>query len=209
MGTAVLVVIGYAIIGVLVATLATIGPRWLADTLMRFTDAILAFPSILFALAVAATLGAGLRSVIIALVLTGWAPTTRLLRGIMRETMTLPFIDGARTVGVSRAGLMVQHVLPNSLPALWVKWAGDIGNTVVVIGGLSFIGAGAQPPSAEWGAMIAGAQSYVSTAWWVALFPGVAIAITTAGFGLLGDMFHVRSDPALRRPARSRAKEAA
>jgi peptide/nickel transport system permease protein len=116
----------------------------------------------------------------------------------MRETMSLPFVEGARTLGVSNQRMMVRHVLPNSLPALWVKWAGDIGNTVLVIGGLSFIGAGAQPPSAEWGAMVAGAKGFVSTAWWVALFPGLAIALTTAAFGLLGDMFHVRSDPALR-----------
>ncbi|HVV13667.1 ABC transporter permease [Amycolatopsis sp.] len=199
--SAMLVVAGYAVVGTLVAVVATLGPRWVREILMRLTDVVLAFPGMIFALAVAAALGSGLRSVIVALVLTGWPMTARLLRGVMAETMTLPFVEGARTLGVSRTRLMLRHVLPNSMPVVWVKWAGDIGNTVLVIGALSFIGAGAQPPSAEWGAMVNGAKGFVSTSWWMALFPGLAIAVTTAAFGLLGDLLHVRSDPALRRRA--------
>ncbi|MBY8855138.1 ABC transporter permease [Nocardia sp. CA2R105] len=201
LGAAVVVVAGYAAIGTLVATVAAVGPRWLDEILMRLTDAVLAFPGILFAVAATAALGASLNSVVLALMLTGWPMTARLLRGIMRETMAMPFVDGARALGVSRTRLMVRHVLPNALPALWVKWAGDIGNTVIMVGSLSFIGAGAQPPSAEWGAMVAAARGYASSYWWIALFPGLAIALTTASFGLLGDMFHVRSDPATRRRA--------
>ncbi|WP_431907552.1 ABC transporter permease [Amycolatopsis thermoflava] len=199
--SAVLVVAGYALVGTGVAVVATLGPRWLREVLMRFTDVVLAFPGMIFALAVAAALGSGLDSVMIALVATGWPMTARLLRGVLAETMTLPFVEGARTLGVSRTRLMLRHVLPNSLPVLWVKWAGDIGNTVLVIGALSFIGTGAQPPSTEWGAMVSGAKGFVSTAWWMALFPGLAIAVTTAAFGLLGDLLNVRSDPALRRRA--------
>jgi peptide/nickel transport system permease protein len=198
LGVAITVVIGYATTGTIVATVASVGPRWLGDVLMRITDAVLAFPSLLFALAVTAAIGAGLRSVMVVLILTGWPMSARLLRGLMRETMEMPFVAGARTLGVSRTRLMVHHVLPHALPTLWVKWAGDIGNTVITIGGLSFVGAGAQPPSPEWGAMVASAQGFVSTYWWIALFPGLAIAVTTASFGLLGDMLQVHSDPAVR-----------
>jgi peptide/nickel transport system permease protein len=199
LGTAAVVVAGYATIGTLVATAASVAPRWLSDTLMRVTDAVLAFPSLLFALAVTAAIGSGLPSVMAVLILTGWPMSARLLRGLMRETMAMPFVAGAQTLGVSRTRLMVRHVLPNALPALWVKWAGDIGNTVITVGGLSFVGAGAQPPSAEWGAMVASAQGFVSSDWWIALFPGLAIAVTTASFGLLGDLLQLRGDPTVRR----------
>jgi peptide/nickel transport system permease protein len=201
LGAAIVIVFGYGLIGTVVAAVASIGPRWLDEVLMRFTDAVLAFPGLLFALAVTAALGAGVLTVMAALVLTGWPMTARLLRGIMREKMAMPFVQGARTLGVSRSRLMGAHVLPNALPALWVKWASDIGNTVITVGALSFVGAGAQPPTAEWGAMVAAAQGHVTTAWWVALFPGLAIAVTAVAFGLLGDMVHLRTDPAVRQQA--------
>lgn len=198
LGVAVTVVAGAGLLGCLVAVLATVGPRWLDEVLMRVTDAVLSFPSILFALAVTAALGVGLSTVLVALIFVEWTMSARLLRGLLREAMQLPYVAGARVLGVSNVRLMIRHVLPNAIPALCVKWAGDIGNTVIVIGGLSFIGAGAQPPSAEWGATLAAAQGYVSTAWWIALFPGLALAITTASFGLLGDVFLLRTDPVLR-----------
>jgi peptide/nickel transport system permease protein len=193
-----LVVAGYSTIGIIVACFAAIGGRWVDEVLMRFTDIVLALPSLLVALGFAAALGPSLRSAIIALILAGWPASARLLRGIMHETMTMPYIHGARVLGVSRTRLMVHHVLPNSLDVLIVKWAADIGFTILVLSGLSFIGVGAQPPSPEWGAMIAEARGYITTAWWAALIPGLAIAITATAFGLLGDMLQVRRNPMLR-----------
>ena len=116
----------------------------------------------------------------------------------MRQTMTAQFVVGAQAMGVSRWRLMTRHVLPNSLDILVVKWAGDIGSAVLVLAGMSFIGVGAQPPSAEWGAMIANAKGYVANAWWVVAAPGAAIALAAVGFGLLGDILQVRRDPSLR-----------
>lgn len=104
----------------------------------------------------------------------------------------------AALLGASRVRLMFKHVLPNSLDVLIVKWAGDIGTTVLVLSSLSFIGVGAQPPSAEWGATIASARGFVSTAWWTVVAPGAAVALTSIAFGLLGDIIQVRRDPALR-----------
>jgi len=165
---------------------------------MRLTDTVLALPGMLVALGFAAALGPSLRSAIIAMILVGWPATARLLRGIMRETMAMPYVDSARVLGVSKFRLMVFHVLPNSLDVLIVKWAADIGFTILVLGGLSFIGVGAQPPSAEWGAMVAQAKAYITTAWWAALFPGFAIALTAAAFGLFGEILQVRRNPMLR-----------
>jgi peptide/nickel transport system permease protein len=196
--SAALVVTLFSLIGVAVATVATIGPRWLDDGLMRLTDIGLALPGMVVALGVATALGPSLRSAIVAMALTGWPITARLLRSIMRRTMAQPFVEGAIVLGVSRWRLMVKHVLPNSLDVLIVKWATDISTTVLVLSGLSFIGVGAQPPSAEWGAMVASARGYVSTAWWAVAAPGLAIALTAVAFGLLGDMLQVRRDPSLR-----------
>jgi peptide/nickel transport system permease protein len=192
-----LIVVGYSIVGVLVATLATVGGRWVDEVLMRGTDITLALPGMVVALGFAAALGPSLKSAIIALILVGWPQTARLLRGIMHETMAMPYVDGARVLGVSPLRLMRMHVLPNSLDVLIVKWAADIGFTILVLSGLSFIGVAAQPPSAEWGAMVSEAKTYITTAWWAAVVPGFAIALTAAAFGLLGDMLQVRRNPLL------------
>jgi peptide/nickel transport system permease protein len=197
--SSVLVVTGYSTIGVIIACLAAMGGRWVDEGLMRFTDIVLALPGLIVALGFAAALGPSLRSAIIAMILAGWPATTRLLRGIMHETMAMPYIAGAKVLGVSQTRLMIRHVLPNSLDVLIVKWAADIGFTILVLSGLSFIGVGAQPPSPEWGSMVAEARGYITTAWWAALFPGLAITITAAAFGLLGDILQVRRNPMLRR----------
>lgn len=191
------IVTGYSLIGIAIATIATAGPRWLDEILMRMTDIGLALPGIVVTLGFAAALGPSLESAIIAKALTGWPMTARLLRTIMKETMTRPFVQGAIVLGCSRTRIMLRHVLPNSLDILYVKWAGDISVTILLLGAMSFIGVGAQPPSAEWGAMLAGAKGYVTTAWWAIAAPGAAIALASIGFGLLGDILQTRRDPAL------------
>ncbi len=151
------------------------------------------------ALGFAAALGPSLQSGIIALGVTGWPITARVLRTTMRQTMEQPFVDGARVLGVSSTRLMLKHVLPNSLDVLIVKWAGDISFTLLILAGLSFIGVGAQPPSPEWGAMISDARGEMSEAWWAVAGPGAAIAINAIAFGLLADILQVRRDPSLQR----------
>jgi peptide/nickel transport system permease protein len=195
----VVAVTGFNAIALVVATVATAGGSVVDQVLMRIVDSVLAMPPIIFALGLAAALGPSLKSAIIAITLTAWPYNARLLRGIMRETMQKDFVEGARVLGVSRVRLMLRHVLPNSLDVMIVKVAGDIGNTVIVLGALSFIGVGAQPPSAEWGASITTAQTQVTIAWWPAFFPGVAIAIAAVTFALLGDIVQRRFTPDLDR----------
>ncbi|HEV2517179.1 MAG TPA: ABC transporter permease [Devosia sp.] len=193
-----LVVILYSAIGMLVATLATVGPRWADELLMRISDIGLSLPGLVVALGIATVLGPSLQSGIIALALTGWPMTARILRTTMRQTMEQSFVEGATVLGVSRTRLMLKHVLPNSLDVLIVKWAGDLSYTMLILAGLSFIGVGAQPPSPEWGAMISGARSYTSIAWWAVAAPGAAIVINAVAFALLADILQVHRDPSLR-----------
>lgn len=190
--SALLVVAGYSVIGAAVGAAAAFGGKVVDEVLMRLTDAVMAIPTIIFALGFTAALGVGLKSAIIALIITAWPVTARMLRGEIRQTLTMPYVAGARVLGMSRRRLLFKHVLPNSLDALIVKWGGDVGSTVLVITSLSFIGAGPQPPSPEWGAMVSEGASYLSSAWWMALFPGIAIAIVAVAFALLADVIQER-----------------
>lgn len=196
--SSVLIVAAYSLIGVAVATTAAVGPKWLDELLMRITDIGLALPGLIVALGFAAALGPSLESAIIAKAVTGWPVTARLLRSILMQTMTAQYVVGAQVLGASKWRLMTRHVLPNSLDVLIVKWAGDIGATVLILAAMSFIGVGAQAPSAEWGAMVSDAKGYVSSAWWAVAAPGAMIAITSVAFSLLGDILQVWRDPTLR-----------
>jgi peptide/nickel transport system permease protein len=190
--SALLVVAGYSVIGAAVATVAAFGGKVVDEVLMRLTDAVMAIPTIIFALGFTAALGVGLKSAIIALIITAWPVTARMLRGEIRQTLAMPYVAGARVLGMSRRRLLFKHILPNSLDALIVKWGGDVGSTVLVITSLSFIGAGPQPPSPEWGAMVSEGANYITSAWWMALFPGMAIAIVAVAFALLADVIQER-----------------
>ena len=187
-----LVVAGYSVIGAVIAAAAAFGGKVVDEVLMRLTDAVMAIPTIIFALGFTAALGVGLKSAIIALIITAWPVTARMLRGEIRQTLTMPYVAGARVLGMSRRRLLFKHILPNSLDALIVKWGGDVGSTVLVITSLSFIGAGPQPPSPEWGAMVSEGASYITSAWWMALFPGIAIAVVAVAFALLADVIQER-----------------
>jgi peptide/nickel transport system permease protein len=190
--SALLVVAGYSLIGAAVATVAALAGKVADEVLMRLTDAVMAIPTIIFALGFAAALGPGLKSAIIALMITAWPVTARLLRGEIRQTLAMPYIAGARVLGMSRRRLLLRHIAPNSLDALIVKWGADVGSTVLVISGLSFVGAGPQPPSPEWGAMVNEGAGYLTSSWWIALFPGAAIAVTAVAFALLADVIQER-----------------
>src|SRR5580692_10915774 len=190
--SALLVVAGYSVIGAAVATVATFGGKVVDEVLMRLTDAVMAIPTIIFALGFTAALGVGLKSAIIALIITAWPVTARMLRGEIRQTLAMPYVAGARVLGMSRRRLLFKHILPNSLDALIVMLGGDVGSTVLVITSLSFIGAGPQPPSPEWGAMVSEGANYITSAWWMALFPGLAIALVAVAFALLADVIQER-----------------
>jgi peptide/nickel transport system permease protein len=186
------------VIGVIVGTIAALGGRVADEVLMRITDIGLALPSIILALGFAVALGPGLESAIIAMAATWWPGYARLMRSIVRETRQQEYVEAAQALGVSRWRLVTKHILPNSLDPLSVQVTLDVAAVMLVISGLSFIGVGAQVPSAEWGAMIAAASDNVINGWWSLVFPGLALAITAVAFNLAGDWLRVKRDPTLR-----------
>jgi peptide/nickel transport system permease protein len=190
------------IVGVVVGTAAALGGRVVDEILMRITDIGLALPSIILALGFAVALGPGLPSAVVAIAATWWPGYARLVRSIVRETRHAEFVESATALGVSRWRLITRHILPNSLDPLYVQITLDVAAVMLVISGLSFVGVGAQVPSAEWGAMIAAAADNVLNGWWALLFPGLAIAITAIAFNLSGDWLRVRQDPTLRERGR-------
>ena len=192
------VIAAATLIGTVIGTAAALGGRIVDEVLMRICDIGLSLPAIVVALGLAAAMGPSLQSAVIALAATWWPGYARLVRTLVREVRDAEFVESARVLGVSRTRLVLRHVLPNSLSALYVQTTLDVSAVMLVISGLSFVGVGAQVPASEWGAMIAASRDTAVTAWWTVLFPGLAIAITAIAFNLVGDWLRVRTDPTLR-----------
>lgn len=185
------------VLGVAIGTTAALGNRLVDEVLMRICDIGLSLPSIVLALGLAAALGPSLNSAVIAMAATWWPGYARLVRTAVREVRDTEYVESARTLGVGRARLVLRHVLPNAMDVMYVQVTLDVAAVMLTISGLSFIGVGAQVPSAEWGSMIAGAANNVSNGWWALVFPGLAIAVTAVAFNLAGDWLRVRTDPSL------------
>ncbi|MBE8951373.1 MAG: ABC transporter permease [Quinella sp. 3Q1] len=155
--------------------------------LMRLSDVFLAFPQMVFAIAAAGALGGGLLNAAAALAIIGWPKYARISRGLVLAIRSMPYLDAAKMAGSSSTKILFIHVLPNIAGPVLVTAALDIGTIIMELAGLSFLGLGAQPPTAEWGAMMNNGRSMLQTAPWVILAPGTAIFITVATFNLLGD----------------------
>ena len=155
--------------------------------LMRLSDVFLAFPQMVFAIAAAGALGGGLLNAAAALAIIGWTKYARISRGLVLSIRSMPYFDAAKMSGSSSTKILFIHVLPNIAGTILVTAALDIGTIIMELAGLSFLGLGAQPPTAEWGAMMNNGRSMLQTAPWVILAPGTAIFITVATFNLLGD----------------------
>ena len=181
----------------LLATIATVGSLIGAlcgykggrlDTcLMRLSDVFLAFPQMVFAIAAAGALGGGLLNAAAALAIIGWPKYSRISRGLVLAIRSMPYLDAAKMSGSSSTAILFAHVLPNIAGPVLVTAALDIGTIIMELAGLSFLGLGAMPPTAEWGAMMNNGRSMLQTAPWVILAPGTAIFLTVATFNLLGD----------------------
>ena len=155
--------------------------------LMRISDIFLAFPQMVFAIAAAGALGGGLLNAAAALAVIGWPKYARIARGLVLSIKSLPYFDVAKMSGSSSVQILFAHVFPNIAGTILVTAALDIGTIIMELAGLSFLGLGAMPPTAEWGAMMNNGRSMLQTAPWVILAPGTAIFLTVATFNLLGD----------------------
>ena len=163
--------------------------------LMRISDLFLAFPGLVFALAVAAVLGGGIQNAIIALAVISWPKFARLARGLTLTQKASPYLMAAKLSGSSTGKLLIKHILPNIAGPILVTAVLDIGTMMMELAGLSFLGLGVKPPMAEWGSMINDGRNMLQIAPWMVLAPGAAIFITVMIFNLLGDTVRDYMDP--------------
>ena len=190
-----LVSIVVAPIGLAVGTLAGYSGGWIDMALMRVTDIFLAFPRLVLALAFAAALGPGIENAVIAISLTAWPPYARLARS---ETMAIArsdFIQAVVLQGASTWRILFRHIVPLCLSSVIVRLTLDMAGIILTAAGLGFLGLGARPPTAEWGAMVSSGRDVILDQWWVATVPGLAIFIVSLGFNLLGDGLRDIFDP--------------
>jgi peptide/nickel transport system permease protein len=166
--------------------------------LMRLTDATLSFPVILLALILAVTVGPSFANVVIAVAVILWARYARVIRGEVLSLMERDFIAQSRIAGCSAWRIITRHLLPNTLNTLVVLLTLQVGYVIIVEASLSFLGVGIPPPTPAWGSMIAEGRDYVTSAWWVSFFPGLAILVVVLAFNLFGDWLRDTLDPRLR-----------
>ena len=163
--------------------------------LMRFTDIVLSFPSLILALAFAAALGAGLETAIVAISLTGWPPIARLARAETLIVRNTDYVAAARLYGASPMRLLFLYIAPMCIPSVVVRLTLNMAGIILTAAALGFLGLGAQPPAPEWGAMISSGRQYMLDNWWVAVMPGIAILLTSLAFNLVGDALRDILDP--------------
>ena len=166
--------------------------------LMRITDATMSFPVILLALILAVTIGPSFVNVVIAIAVILWARYARVIRGQVLTLMELDFITQARIAGASSGRIILRHLRPNTFNTLMVLVTLQVGYVIIVEASLSFLGAGIPPPTPAWGSMIAEGRDFITSAWWVSVFPGLAILLVVLAFNLLGDWLRDTLDPKLR-----------
>jgi ABC-type dipeptide/oligopeptide/nickel transport system permease subunit len=197
----VLLVVIAMLIGAVLGGIAGFLGGWAAVALMRLADLFFAFPGIILALAVAAALGPQLRNAVIAVVAVSWPSYARLVRSLVLTARTTPYVVASRMLGASGWRVLFTDIRPNVAGPVLVLAALDLGNAVLLLSGLSFLGLGAQPPTAEWGAMVAeGTQNFND--WWVGVFPGLAILTVVLAFNFIGDALRDALDPRTARAVR-------
>lgn len=194
---AAVVVVLATIFGTLYGGLAGFTGKWLDESAMRIVDMVLAFPSLILAMAIAAALGPSIQNSMLALLLVWWPPYARVARGQVLGLKHRDFVTAARALGMSEWRILIRHVLPNALAPALVLTTMDFGNAIIITAALSFLGLGAVPPTPEWGAMVAEGRELIQQ-WWISTFPGVAIFSVAMACNFVGDGLRDAIDPHLR-----------
>ncbi len=183
-------------LGSLIGLVAGYSGGWIDNVLMRAMDVMLSFPSILLAIGIVAARGPGLGNTMLAIGIVNIPVYARLTRSVTLTIKEQEYVTAARAVGAKPSRLIARHVLPNSLSPIIVQGSLSIATAILEAAGLGFLGLGAQPPTPEWGAMLSDGYKFLTSgAWWVLLFPGIAIIFTVLGFNLLGDGLRDALDP--------------
>jgi len=186
------------VVGVILGLVSGFYSGKIDSLIMRLMDIMLAFPYLLLALIVVAVLGPSLWNAMIAIGVVYIPQFARLVRGTVLSVREQDYVDAARVMGASAPRLMLRHVLPNAVVPIIVMATLTVGYAILEASGLSFLGLGAQPPTAEWGAMLSGGRNYMLSDIWLATIPGLGILVTVLGFNLLGDGLRDALDPRLR-----------
>jgi peptide/nickel transport system permease protein len=186
------------VIGVIVGLIAGFYGKWIDDIIMRIGDVQLAFPFILFAIVIMSVLGGGIWEIILILGLTYWVGFARLVRGQVMTVKEIEYIQAARAIGGTDFKIIVKHILPNVSSSILVLSTLYVAEFILLEASLTFLGLGVDPSIPSWGGMLADSRNYISSAWWVATFPGIAIMLTVLGFNLLGDWLRDELDPNLK-----------
>jgi peptide/nickel transport system permease protein len=186
------------LIGILVGALAGYYGGWVDSLLMRFVDIMICFPSFFLILTVVALLGPSLLKVMFVIGITSWMGTSRFVRAEFLSLRERDFVQAAQALGVRDLRIIFRHILPNALAPVFVTATLDVATAILVEAGLSFLGFGAQPPAPSWGNILTEGRTYIFDAWWLTIFPGLAILITVLSFNLLGEGLRDALDPRLR-----------
>lgn len=188
-----------AFVGTALGLLAGYRGGWLDVLIMRAADAALGFPTILVALIIVTLLGAGIQSIILAVVLTVWARFARMIRGDTLSIKELDFVVFAKIAGLSTPMIIIRHIFPNTVNTLMVITSLLVGQVILLEASLSFLGLGLPPGSPAWGIMIAEGKNEILNVWWLSLFPGISITVVVLAFNFFGDWLRDTLDPKLRR----------
>ncbi|MCB9418430.1 MAG: ABC transporter permease [Ardenticatenaceae bacterium] len=192
------VTVGFAIIvGTILGSISGYFGGWWGDLIMRIMDVVLAFPFLLLAIAIVSVLGPGLTNAMLAIAIVSIPAYARVVRASILSVREQDFVEASRALGASHWQILFGRILPNALPPLIVQGTLGIGTAILDTAALSFIGLGAQPPTAEWGAMLAGERNQVFSSPHLVFFPGLAIMLTVLAFNLLGDGLRDSLDPRL------------
>ena len=184
----IVIVLGIAIlVGVSLGSVSGYLGGWIDGLLMRVADVFLAFPPLILALATNAVLGRGLQQTMFAVAFLWWPAYARLVRSQVLAVRKLEFVESARAIGATELRIVSRHVLPNVIDPVIVRASLDAGFVALTAASLSFLGLGAQPPTPEWGRMVADGQKFLLDQWWVAAFPGLALFVLVIGFNLIGE----------------------
>ncbi|MGH7275680.1 MAG: ABC transporter permease [Candidatus Rokuibacteriota bacterium] len=187
-----------ALVGGVLGLVAGFVERWPSAVLMRIADVQLSFPFILLAMTINAIVGLGLQNIILSLSAAGWVVYARVVRGEVLSVKQRDYVQAATALGTGRARLLFRHILPNVAPSIIVVASLQFSSFIVAEAAISFLGFGIQPPTPAWGSMLSESRDFLYVAWWLAAFPGAALALTALGVNLLGDWLRDTLDPKLR-----------
>jgi peptide/nickel transport system permease protein len=186
------------LIGIFVGAVAGYYGKWVDTVLMRFVDIMMCFPSFFLILTIIALLGPNIINVMVVIGITSWMGTARLVRAEFLTLRERDFVRAARALGARDSRIIFSHILPNALAPVFVAATLDVATAILVEAGLSFLGFGVQPPAPSWGNILTAGRVYIFDAWWLTLFPGLAILMTVLSFNLFGEGVRDALDPRLR-----------